>query len=141
MYVNKNNIWINYLYERRKMQVINRDSKYLMGSFWVDDELSWFLKIFLLSELRLFTDLLVFFNGFIYARSIEIKMGITQDFLKAVDPYLLEFSGSWFLFVSFNWSTFSTSICCKKAFFNFGWILGWEVKIFGSWENAGKNSR
>ena len=140
MYVNKNNIWINYLYERRKMQVINRDSKYLMGSFWVDDELSWFLKIFLLSELRLFTDHLFFLMD-LYTLDQWKLNGYYTRFPQAVDQYLLEFWGGWFLFVSFNWSTFSTSICCKKAFFNFGWILGWEVYIFLLWENAGKNSR
>ena len=63
----------------------------------------------------LFTDLRFSFNGFKYAKPVEIKMCITQDFLNAVDECLQEelkclckysikqvFSGGWFLFVSVN---------------------------------------
>ena len=43
-------------------------------------------------EILLFTHLLSFlFNAFMYARSVEIKMGMTQDFLEAIDQYISEF--------------------------------------------------
>ena len=42
----------------------------------------------------LFTDLRFSFNGFKYAKPVEIKMCITQDFLNAVDECLLESGGT-----------------------------------------------
>ena len=69
--------------------------------------------LMLMCKSVLFTDLRFSFNGFKYAKPVEIKMGITQDFLNAVDESL----GEWR-----NLSV-SASIPLSRCFLEVGFYL------------------